>query len=435
MIPWKRTLGWALCAVVATASAGAEEPEAQAMAPDADASTTLPTGAEASSALPAEADVSPALPAEAPAEAPADSEPALAAELPEAPAEAAPPEAAPPALGAVAWDSQGRQGRIHVVVRGDTLWDISNAYLGTPWVWPSIWNDNGEIENPHRIHPGDHIWITPGEMRRLTPEEAEAMLANAPPVPAEAADLPAALASGDPMPEVLGLAPEEARVVRVSSRETAGLISPDVYTSAASVVGRVPERILMSQEDDLYIGLGESEVQVGDEFTVVRSRQKVLDPDTGALLGYHVDLVGWVEVEETFPETSRASIRMSTGEVEEGDRLIPREPLPPEIAVQPTPEGVEGKITFFPGRRVLMGFGDFVYLNRGELDGLEVGSPLEVYRPGYPARERSRDELVEVPDLVVAKMLVVRTESDSAVALVTSADIELTLGDRFRGER
>ena len=83
-----------------------------------------------------------------------------------APTAAAPAEkpAEKPVLGAIGYDAQGRQGRIHVVVKGDTLWDISEAYLGTPWVWPPIWKDNGEdIANPHRIYPGDRIWITPWE--------------------------------------------------------------------------------------------------------------------------------------------------------------------------------------------------------------------------------------------------------------------------------
>jgi hypothetical protein len=152
------------------------------------------------------------------------------------------------------------------------------------------------------------------------------------------------------------------------------------------------------------------------------------------LLGYHVEFLGWVKVRETFPETSLASIRMSTGEIEEGDRVMPREPLPPEIDVQAAPDGVEGKITFFPRRRVLLGFADFVYLNRGTLDGLAVGSPLEVYRAGYRAQERSRDETVGVPDRVIGKMLVVRAEDQTSVAMVTSTDTELELGDRFRGD-
>jgi nucleoid-associated protein YgaU len=70
------------------------------------------------------------------------------------------------ALGPIGHDAQGRPGRIHVVRAGDTLWDISDAYLGTPWVWPSIWQDNtAEVENPHLIFP-DRIWISPTRCAR-----------------------------------------------------------------------------------------------------------------------------------------------------------------------------------------------------------------------------------------------------------------------------
>jgi len=345
------------------------------------------------------------------------------------------PDATAP-LGAVGYDSEGRQGRIHLVVRGDTLWDISSTYLGTPWVWPSIWTDNDEIENPHVIHPGDRIWITPSEMRRITAEEAAVLLSNAPDeAPAEPAapDEPLTVADESGSFEEALSAPTETRSYRVSARESAGLISPEELTSSASVVGSVPDRVLLGQEDQVYIGLGEAEVEPGDEFTLFRTKETVFDPDTGKLLGYHVDILGWARVQESFPGPSLASIRMSTGEIGEGDRVTPREPLPPEIEIQSAPTGVEGKISFFPGRRVLMGFQDFVYLNRGSLDGIEIGSPLEVYRPGYRAFEDARQERVEVPERVVAKLLVVRAETDSSVALVTATEDELELGDLFRG--
>jgi hypothetical protein len=190
---------------------------------------------------------------------------------------------------------------------------------------------------------------------------------------------------------------------------------------------------MLSQTDQVYIGLGESEVSVGDQFTVIRNREQVFDPDTKRLLGYHVDVLGWIEIEEPHSDTSTAVIRMSASEIEVGDRIVPRAPAVLDIEVGPSPQGVDGRITFFPSSRVIMGNIDFVYLNRGELDGLAVGSPLEVYRHGWNAREVARDARVEVPDRVIAQLLVVQAQAETAVAFVTHTAEELELGDYFRG--
>jgi hypothetical protein len=327
----------------------------------------------------------------------------------------------------VGYDSQGRQGRIHLVVPGDTLWDISEAYLGTPWVWPPIWKDNDvEVENPHRIHPGERIWITPWEMRRVSSEEAERMLAAH---PAEQAPEPEA-ASPVPVPT----APLEQRIFhRESAEESVGLLSEETLESAASIVGSVPKRVLLGSGDRVYIGMGREEAATGDRFTIFRTREKVFDPETGRLLGWHVDLLGWLEVLEPGDETSLAEIRLSGSEIELGDRLMPREAPQPDIAIGPSPTGVEGRVSFFPNSRTLMGSQDFVYLNRGSDDGLAVGSPLEVYRSGYQADEVARDERVRVEDRVVAQLLVLRAQPSSAVAVVRHTEEEIALGDRFRG--
>jgi len=389
-------------------------------------------------AAPADAMESPPAPAddmtavsgmEAPADLEAPADMAAATEM-----EAVATEPKPMVLGDVGYDSEGRPGRIHIVVTGDTLWDISDAYLGTPWVWPSIWKDNRDIENPHRIDPGDHIWITDSEMRVITAEEAEALRAGQPASDSPAAPSDSGFADAGIAPEIGVVSPEQ-QLRRVSTREWAGLVTPDDLEAAASVVRKISEQDMIAQMDNVYIGVGEGDVEVGDAFDIIRKEAKVKDPESGRFLGWYVNVLGWLEVVEVHAETSRAKIRMSTEDIRVGDRLIPHRPESLDIAIQPSPEDVEGMIAFFPRGRVVIGPLDFVYLNRGSLDGLETGSPLEVVCGGETVSEPVRSSRVEIPPRVVAQLLVVEAQADTAVALVANSETDLVVGDSFRGIR
>lgn len=382
-------------------------------------------------------------------------------EMGAAPAAASKPSAV---LGPLAVDEKGQKGRIHTVVRGDTLWDISAAYLGTPWVWPSVWQDNEEIENPHRIDPNDRIWITAGEMRVVTDSEADRMIS----AHGELAGGPAELDTSDEMFEELEpaeyvegpLADEDSMMdegvpaamdelpvavplqaksssdsgmsVRIAERESMGFVTADAVDAATTIVESPSPRTLLVEGDMVYIGLGEGEVQVGDEFQIFRDVEAVADVEGRVLLGYHVEVLGWAVVREITGDTSIAEIRMSQSEINRGDRMVPREPMHLTVPIRFTPEGLPGNVVYTPKDRRAMGDGDFVYLNRGSLHGFEVGSAIEVFESGELVKDKATGRKVMTPDDIVAKMVIVAVRPDSSVAFVVRSSIALTVGDRIR---
>ena len=51
------------------------------------------------------------------------------------------------------------EGTTHLVIKGDTLWDITGHYLGNPFQWPTVWKQNSQIKNAHWIYPGDTVHL------------------------------------------------------------------------------------------------------------------------------------------------------------------------------------------------------------------------------------------------------------------------------------
>jgi len=323
-------------------------------------------------------------------------------------------------LGPVGKDESGHEGRIHTVVRGDTLWDISDAYLGTPWVWPSLWADNQEIHNPDLIHPGDRIWISSTQMRRVSESEAQELMAGATELPPAALEQPSA-------PTETGGKP-----VNFSAAESVGFVTSEEVAAATSVV-KVPEnRTLFSQPDVVEIGIGMGEARVGDEYTIFDAREEVHDPVTGRAIGSFVDNLGWGEVTGVHKETADLAIRRSFGPIVKGLHVVRREKPPTQIGLSATPMGIDGRVIHLTADRAWMGRMDVVYLDRGRDDGLRPGNTLEVYRPGIKARDEVRETRVQTADEHVAELLVVAAKSTSAVALVMRSVTELERGDRFR---
>ncbi len=340
----------------------------------------------------------------------------------------------------------GKEGWLHTVDPGDTLWDITETYLGSAWIWPSVWKDNGEIPNPHQISPGDHIWITEREMRRLTPEEVERIRFT----DTDAESLPAATdadsqtdgadpSAAEPAPAVYDpfaaldrTSRDLQQVIEFPGLHRMGFLSPTEEQGSAAVLGSHDENYWASQERRTVIGIGEGRVHVGDLFTVFRTRRRVDHPLTGETLGFLIDRLGTAEVTDIHEESSFVRIVSSYSEIEPGDRLIPFEAEPKEFVTVYEGEPREGIVVGMPLHRQYALRGDVIVLDSGSDAGLVVGNEFEIFRAGKEVRDPVTAAKTLVPDDVIGRVVVLKTTSTSSLVLLTEAQRPVSVGDHFR---
>ncbi len=164
---------------------------------------------------------------------------------------------------------------VHVVQRGDTLWDISNGYFRNPWYWPKLWSFNPLITNPHWIYPGDLVRLyPPGEHK---------------------AEMPKPLPNKEPETPRFSIA-RPAPPTGILLRQT-GFVEPGELDAAATIVGSREEKILLSALDEAYVEFkADKPLRQGSRYTIYRVESEVRHPDTDKVIGSLVEIMGDVEV-------------------------------------------------------------------------------------------------------------------------------------------
>ena len=275
-----------------------------------------------------------------------------------------------------AQDPQGSQGLKtdapdrYTVQRGDTLWGISGRYLERPWNWPKLWDMNrDQVRNPHRIFPGDVLVLdrATGQLRvdtvKLSPSVRREDISQAVPT-----IQPGAISSFISRPMV------------VSETELEG--SP---------------RIMATEENRVAVGAGNIAFakgltkDKGNAWQIYRRGDKLVDPDTGATLGYLALYLGEARVQQ-FGDISRIEIVSSTQEIYTDDRLLPVGKEAPQFAYVPRAPTtkVQGRVIALNHSLWETGKYFVVSLSKGAKDGVEVGHVLALYRSQNAARYNLR---------------------------------------------
>lgn len=326
--------------------------------------------------------------------------------------------------------SIGEGQAYYIVVKGDTLWDISGRFLGNPYLWPQIWEANGYVKKARLIYPGDPIFLPSVQLA-----------ANAAAAAAAEEEAQAAKAKGI-VP--LGI-PEWAdmdALISVGSSDTvryAGYITASVEDESLKVKsmeaenGTSIEKVTAGTREYLYLDRGASSgIKAGDLYSVHRRARVVRHPITGKKVGYRIETTGIARILLVGEGSARAVVEAAGREIKVGDYLRPlTEVESPLVKRKIVVDGGDlstdgsrssGYVVDLDDEAVSSATGITVGLDVGSGSGLAVGKIMTVFRQG--------DKRDPVTKRALGAAVVVAVRENFSVARIVYSREEIVVGDR-----
>ena len=334
----------------------------------------------------------------------------------------------------------------HIVVKGDTLWDISGKFFKDPWKWPHIWGLNREsIKNPHWIHPGDIIFLDRANgtlhIGQTVPTSPPAVTGTTEAGPAGPEAVTARVDDGITRltPKIRSIQSDHDIIPTIPARMIAPFLSrplvieEDELENAPTMIGAREGRVILGTGD---IGFAKNlPSDKGDKWYIYRPGKVFTDPDTDEFLGVEAVFLGNGEVSK-FADVSTVAITSSIQEIYAGDRLVP--PSADEVATYlpraPWDDISAQVISVYGGVRQA-GQNVVITLNKGARDGLEIGHVLALYRKGEEVKVESTsllswDKTYTLPDERYGLVFVFRVFEKVSYALVMQTKLPVQLLDR-----
>lgn len=319
----------------------------------------------------------------------------------------------------------------HRVVKGDTLWDISGAFLEHPWCWPQVWGMNREeIRNPHWIYPGQVVYF----------DRARGRLSLTKPGSGDSSDAPVLRLS----PQVRSEGLERGAIDAIPAAVIEPYLTQPLVVEKNTLAGA--PRIAASEENRLYLGTGDRIYVRGNlagasEFQVFRPGGALKDPRTGAVLAHEATYVGTVKlVKAAVPgvDVHTMTVSSSVSEMGIGDRLVPAPPPAVRNYVPHVPAThIDARVMSIYSGVTYAGQSQVVTVNRGSIDGLDVGAVLQLYHFGKTVADPEgrkgvfglRRPTMKLPDEQYGSLFIFRVFGRVSYGLIMQVTAPVEVGD------
>jgi len=321
----------------------------------------------------------------------------------------------------------------YVVVKGDTLWDISAKYLKSPWRWPELWGFNGQISDPHWIYPGDKISLiyVDGKPQlvinkskpKLTMSRHGRKISKSKPIPTVAL----------------------ADIERFLTHSL--VVNEMTLQDAAVLVGSERDTLFYKNKDVIFANQA---LNVGQKYGIYRSGRNFTSPATQHHLGTELELVGRATA---IVSAKISSLRIDSveSEIKNGQLLLPIiEEFPTFFMPLAVAENIKSSVIASASRYLESGKNNVVIIDGGTAQNISAGHVFSVYQPGkiqfvdqagnvrtpdmYRAYDEVKayfidDETERLPNVYRGDLMVFKSFENISYALITNVVRPVRTGD------
>ncbi|MFB0519164.1 MAG: LysM peptidoglycan-binding domain-containing protein [Acidobacteriota bacterium] len=332
---------------------------------------------------------------------------------------------------------QAAEEKVHIVVKGDTLWKLAAQYLGDPTLWKLIWEANPELTEPNRLVVGQKLVIpsppkppAPPEEKVVPPEKPEEEIVT-PEKPEEEMAPPAKEVEAPPPPRITRPPVALEPVANQTDMYCAEIVLPKSGGHEIQIVGAEEAGTVgLAEGDIVYLNQGSAfGLRPGDQLAVLRDERSIIHPKTGGKLGVAVSQLGVVQVLVTETNSAIARVISSCAVIELNDWLRPfvqvpvplSAKIPPPEKFVPIAEGdTIGYIVSVKDDMVNFGEGNIVNIDLGKEDGV---APGDIY---YIFRGATEQKIA----IILGQLVVLMVEEKTATGKVIYSLQELEVGDQ-----
>ncbi len=319
---------------------------------------------------------------------------------------------------------ESETGFYYTIQKGDTLWDLSNHFNDSPWLWPELWEGNDQISNPHWIFPGERIRLYRKSGSQVTTQtDAIQPVATIPPV------------------EVAPVKPAEGKKAAVpffmyKSIDGVGFIRKPPVSPSGTIFEVQGSKVMISEGDVVYIRPAENTAEgvliPGSRHTVFRLMKPTDDRDSDKIIGTQHYILGIVEVTKKEADMILAKVLKSFRDIRVDDMLMPFNQRPSKIELKPSTPGIDGKIITSEDHTRLTGEFVLAFIDKGRADNIEIGQQYNIYDQQKTVLENNEISSKSLPPVDFGTFLVLHTEETTSTVIITNATKNISAGERFR---